>query len=126
MKHIVTYYGYDVHMPPSQDKKWLSRYRELFGKADLFLCEGPHMAKELVELGCPREKIVIQHLGVEMKKSVRASTPSTRRNFPNIAATFTEKKGIPYALEALAKLMRDVPLQITIIGDADSTKFRRN
>jgi colanic acid/amylovoran biosynthesis glycosyltransferase len=34
-----------------------------------------------------------------------------------MAGSFREKKGFPYALEALGKLHHDVPLEITIIGD---------
>ena len=35
-----------------------------------------------------------------------------------IAGSFREKKGIPYALEALGRLQQEIPLEITIIGDA--------
>jgi colanic acid/amylovoran biosynthesis glycosyltransferase len=125
MKHIVTYYGYDVHFLPTKDKKWSNRYLKLFKNADLFLCEGPHMAKELVGLGCPQEKIVVHHLGVEVEK-----IPYKPRLLHQgetlrvlIAATFTEKKGIPYALEALAALSRNIPLEITIIGDASTERL---
>src|SRR3990172_10981252 len=47
IKHVITYYGSDVSMLPAQDKRWLSRYKELFSEGDLFLCEGPHMAQRL-------------------------------------------------------------------------------
>jgi colanic acid/amylovoran biosynthesis glycosyltransferase len=36
-----------------------------------------------------------------------------------MAASFQEKKGIPYGLRALARLKKDVPLEVTIIGDAN-------
>jgi colanic acid/amylovoran biosynthesis glycosyltransferase len=120
MKHIVTYYGYDVNMLPAQDSKWLSRYKELFDEADLFQCQGPHMAEQLVGMGCPESKVAVFHLGV-----ATATIPYEPRHWrPGeplrvlIAATFREKKGIPYALEALAQLRRVVPVQATIIGDA--------
>jgi colanic acid/amylovoran biosynthesis glycosyltransferase len=122
MKHIVTYYGYDVKMLPMQNKRWLSRYMELFDKAHLFLCEGPHMAKELVMLGCPQEKVKVHHLGIEVE-----NIPYKPRRWQDgeplrvlIAASFREKKGIPYALKALAELQHELPLEITIIGDSDS------
>jgi colanic acid/amylovoran biosynthesis glycosyltransferase len=35
-----------------------------------------------------------------------------------IAATFTEKKGIPYALQALGRLQHEVDLEVTIVGGA--------
>ncbi len=66
-KHVVTFYGYDVTRLPAEDKKWKVRYRELFDKVDLILCEGPHMAGKIVELGCNEEKIRVQHLGVDIQ-----------------------------------------------------------
>jgi len=120
MKHIVTFYGEDVNRFPIQDSRWYTRYQTLFAQADQFLCEGPHMAKCLEKLGCPREKIKVHHLGV----TVEEIPYRPREWYPGkefrvlIAASFREKKGIPYALEALAKVQFDVALEITMIGDA--------
>ena len=119
-KHVVTFYGYDVNMLPKSDARWLWRYQRLFSEADLFLCEGPHMRKCLINLGCPEEKVRIHHLGVEVDKIAfrpRAWRPGEALRIL-IAATFREKKGIPYALEALSQIQHDVPVEITIIGDA--------
>lgn len=120
-RHIVSFYGYDVGMLPAADRRWLARYEQLFSRADIFLGEGPHMMKQLVRLGCPPEKIRIHHLGVDIQKIPflpRQWVPGTPLRVL-IAASFREKKGIPYALEALAGLQREVPLEITMIGDAD-------
>jgi colanic acid/amylovoran biosynthesis glycosyltransferase len=124
IRHVVTFYGADVTLLPTQDKRWLSRYRELFDKADLFLCEGPHMATRLIQLDCPKEKVMVHHLGIEID-----TIPYKPRRWKNgeplrvlIAASFREKKGIPYALEALSRLQHIVPVEITIIGDAGSER----
>lgn len=119
-KHIVTFYGLDVNMVPKQYPKWLRRYHFLFKSADQFLCEGPHMIKQLIAMGCPKEKIKLQHLGIEVDK-IAYCPRHWQVGEPLrvlVAASFREKKGIPYALEALAKLQHIVPLEITIIGDA--------
>jgi colanic acid/amylovoran biosynthesis glycosyltransferase len=78
------------------------------------------MGQVVVNLGCPEEKIRVIHLGIPV-----ADIPfEPRRWKPGdtlrvlIAASFREKKGIPYALQALARLQEKVELQITIIGDA--------
>jgi len=123
-KHVVTFYGLDVNMVPVQDPRWKSRYKALFKSADLFLCEGPHMAQCLINMGCPQDKVKVQHLGVEVEK-----IPFKPRRWKLgeplrvlIAASFREKKGIPYAIEALGRLQNEVDLEvdleITIIGDA--------
>ncbi len=120
MKHVVTFYGLDVNKLPTKDKRWLRRYRELFRSADLVLCEGPHMAQSVRKLGCPAEKVKGHHLGVEISR-----LDFRPRQWQDgevlrilIAATFREKKGIPYALEAIGALQHEVPLEITLIGDA--------
>lgn len=119
-KHVVTFYGLDVNMVPMQDQIWYKRYKALFKSADMFLCEGPHMAQCLINMGCPQDKVKVQHLGVEVEKI--PFKPRTWRQGEIlrvlIAATFREKKGIPYALEALGQLQNEVNLEITIIGDA--------
>lgn len=119
-KHVVTFYGLDVNMVPKQDPRWLGRYKSLFKSADLFMCEGPYMAKCIKKLGCPPDKVKIHHLGVEVDK-----IPYQPRQLQSgeilrvlIAAAFREKKGIPYALKALEQIQNEVDLEITIIGDA--------
>jgi colanic acid/amylovoran biosynthesis glycosyltransferase len=121
-RHVVTFYGQDVTLLPQIYPRWRKRYRQLFASVDRVLCEGPHMGERIVELGCPRAKVCVHHLGVEVE-----AIPFEPRMWNGsgqlrvlIAATFREKKGVPYALEALARLRRDVPLQISIVGDASS------
>jgi len=119
-KHVVTFYGADVNMVPTQDTRWKNRYKALFKSADLFLCEGPHMAECIIKLGCPRGKIKVLHLGVEVDKILfkpRKCQPGEPLRVL-MAATFREKKGIPYAMEALGQLQKEVDFEITIIGDA--------
>jgi len=120
VRHVATFYGLDVSWLPTQHRVWRSRYRRLFDEADLILCEGSHMASSIVGLGCPREKIRIQHLGVdvgriEFRPRQWASGEILR---VLIAASFREKKGIPYAIEALGQVHRRSSVALTIIGDA--------
>jgi colanic acid/amylovoran biosynthesis glycosyltransferase len=120
LKHIVTFYGCDVNMLPTLNKVWYKRYKDLFNSAQLFLCEGPFMAQSLVKLGCSEAKIVVNHLGIEAEKIV--FKPRLWRKGEKLkillAGTFREKKGIPYALEAIGLLRKQYPLEVTIIGDA--------
>jgi colanic acid/amylovoran biosynthesis glycosyltransferase len=119
-RHITTFYGADVNQGPAQKPIWRKRYLELFSKCDFFLCEGSHMASCVERLGCPKDKIRVHHLGIEVGSIVfkpRTFTHSEPLKVL-IAASFTEKKGIPYAIEALGKIRKDVPIVLTIIGDA--------
>jgi len=121
LRHFVSFYGQDISRLPKQNPAWVKRYQELFNSPQThFLCEGNHMAQSLVELGCDRNKISVHHLGVE----VETIPFQPRQWLPDeplrvlLAASFREKKGLPYALEALGQLHRQIPLDITIIGDA--------
>ena len=119
-KHVVTFYGLDVKKLPKQQPVYRDRYAELFKSADLFLCEGSHMAQELIGLGCLPSKVQVQHLGVNVEGI--DFRPRMWRSGETlkvlIVASFREKKGISYALEALACLQDHVALEVTIIGDA--------
>jgi colanic acid/amylovoran biosynthesis glycosyltransferase len=119
---VATFYGYDVEMLPAQDARWRERYRELFLQVRLVLCEGPHMAKRIRELGCEASKVRVHHLGISLDE-----LPFRPRSFQPgsplrvlLAAGFRSKKGLPYALQALSRVAEQVPLEITIIGDASS------
>ena len=120
LKHVVTFYGLDVNYLPRQDPRWHKRYQALFAHIDCVLCEGTYMAKCVIALGCPQEKVQVHHLGVKVDEIAfqpRVWSPEEPLRVL-IATSFREKKGIPYALEALGRMQHDVPLEITIIGDA--------
>jgi colanic acid/amylovoran biosynthesis glycosyltransferase len=119
-RHIVTFYGFDMSRLPAVKPVWKDRYKELFATADRVLCEGPFMGEAIVQLGCPRKKIRIHHLGIEVER-IAFSPRMWTAGLPLrvlIAATFTEKKGIPDALEALGRIAAETKIEITIIGDA--------
>jgi colanic acid/amylovoran biosynthesis glycosyltransferase len=120
LAHIVTFYGHDVNRMPNVFPIWQDRYKELFCQIDKVLCEGFHMAKDIIKLGCPKKKIAVQHLGVPVERILfepRKWESNTPLKFL-IAGTFVEKKGIPNALYALGKINKSTPIEITIIGDA--------
>jgi colanic acid/amylovoran biosynthesis glycosyltransferase len=121
-RHVTTFYGVDVNRYPVQEPIWRKRYRELFNRGDLFLCEGTHMAACLEKLGCPREKIRVQHLGVEIERIAYQPRVLTAEEPLRVlmASSFTEKKGIPYGIAALAAITKEMPVELTIIGDASS------
>jgi colanic acid/amylovoran biosynthesis glycosyltransferase len=121
VKHVVSFYGYDASQLPFGSAEWRRRYAEMFDAADLFLCEGPHLGGVLRQLGCPAHKIRVHHLGVNIGRI----SHRPRKWQPGeplrvlLAGSFIEKKGFPYALEALAQLRSRVHLEIDIVGDAN-------
>lgn len=127
LAHCVTFYGMDVNALPQSQPKWRARYKALFDQAGCILCEGPFMADCIKNLGCPAEKVHVHHLGVNVADiSFRPRTWDDGQPLRVlIAATFREKKGIPFALAALGRLQKHVPMAITIIGDATPDALSR-
>ena len=121
---VTTFYGFDASRIPRLYPIWQKKYRDLFRFGSCFLVEGHHMRQQLIDLGCPAEKIKVQHLGIRLDE-----LPFQARRWQNgeplkilIAGRFTEKKGIVYAVEALAHLiLQGISAHLTIIGDAPKT-----
>jgi colanic acid/amylovoran biosynthesis glycosyltransferase len=116
--HVTSFYGMDVNQLPNLYPDLRKKYLHMFERTDLVLCEGPFMANSIVDLGCPSNKIKIHPLGVYLDK-----LPFQIRNSEEylkilISASFRQKKGIPLALEAIAKIKDKYPLRVTIVGDA--------
>lgn len=117
---IASFYGMDVDRVPRSAPRWRARYLDLFEGAARILVLGPSMLSRLQDLGCPADRLVLQHLGVNVERIPFAP----RRRDPDepirilIAAAFREKKGIPDAIRAIARLKDRHDVLITIVGDA--------
>lgn len=116
---VASFYGRDATQVP-RNPYWRLLYRKLFAEGDLFVAEGTFMGRTMEKLGCPREKIRVVHLGIDLSRIPFAA----RRPGPDgriiglIAASFREKKGIPYALEAVARAAKRFDgLRLRVIGD---------
>ena len=120
LHHVVTFYGRDVSYLPQVEPIWCERYRELFASVDAVLCEGEHMGRCVEALGCPGDKIRVQHLGIRVDRiEYRPREWDGEGPFRVlIAASFQEKKGLPDAMAALGRVREKVPLSVTVIGDA--------
>jgi len=120
LAHAVTFYGVDVRYYPESDPRWYGRYQTMFANIDVVLCEGPFMGESIVKLGCPREKIRVHHLGVDLA-TIPFAPLAWAAGQPLrvlLAGSFREKKGLPDAIDALGRIQHDVSLEITVIGDS--------
>ncbi len=122
-KHVITFYGYDISKLPYTRTGIKSKYKRLFQHADMVFCEGPFMAGKAVELGCPSEKVQVQHLGVDLSLfdyRPRRWRPGTPLKIL-LSGSFREKKGIPFAIRAIGELSKQIDLSVTIVGDSDQS-----
>lgn len=114
---VVSFRGYDA-------TKFLRAhphaYDELFRRADLFLPVSEALAQRLVEAGCDRKKIVVHHSGIDMTKFrfVERNISKPQSVALLSIARLTEKKGLEYAIRAVAELVvSGRQLTYTIVGE---------
>jgi colanic acid/amylovoran biosynthesis glycosyltransferase len=114
---ITTFYGFDVSVKEVLRSKQ-SEYTQLFRQGTCFLVEGPHMRDKLISLGCPEEKTFIQRIALDLKQyAFKTRSWDKRRSIRLLfVGRLTEKKGLEYALRALAKIRKKYPIQFRIIG----------
>jgi colanic acid/amylovoran biosynthesis glycosyltransferase len=115
---VCSFYGDDAFSYPLR-AGYAKKYVSLFNTADKILVLGPYMKEALIKLGCPEDKLVIQHLGIdiskiEFKKRELKKGEQIRFLF---ASSFLEKKGIVLAIRALASFKDKVNFTVDIIGD---------
>lgn len=126
LPYFVSFYGFDYESLPYAFPVWKNRYKELFQKADKFICEGPFGASTLVRMGCNPNKIEIVRLGVEINKIPFKQRTKNKGELHLIQlANNTEKKGHIYALKAFIEAEKSCPnMTITFIGrDLESNKY---
>lgn len=97
-------------------------YQELFKKAELFLPVSEKMKSKLIEIGCPEDKIIVHHSGIDPQQFT--FTPRTIASDETIRivtiARLVEKKGIEYGIRAIALVVQKHPkLEYLILGDGD-------
>jgi colanic acid/amylovoran biosynthesis glycosyltransferase len=127
---VVSFYGVDYESFPYRFPIWKSRYRKLFLNCQRFICEGQHGARILESHGCPPEKIRINPLGI-LCRDIQFVRRSKRQDELSLiqVATFTEKKGHIYTVEAFLRALRTCPnMTLTLVGgetDANITATLR-
>lgn len=125
---VVTFYGLDASLIPKRQPVWRDHYHHLFSKVSKVLAEGNHFKKVLEDLGCPSQKVIVQRIGID-EEAIRFQP----RRFQYgetlkimTVGSFREKKGIPYAIKALAEARKEYDnIRLTLYGDANKG-YRRD
>ncbi len=117
---ITTFYGYDLSRKDIIDKH-KTAYTRLFKEGTLFFVEGPCMREKLVSIGCPDEKILIQRIAIDLEQyTYRVRSRDGKRQIRLLfVGRFVEKKGLEYAIKALAKIKKNYSFQFRIIGGGE-------
>jgi colanic acid/amylovoran biosynthesis glycosyltransferase len=96
-------------------------YAELFEQGELFLPISELWKRRLIELGCPEKKIEVQRMGVDLRRFADAEIPTGLGDPVRITtvARFTEKKGLEYAVAAVARVAASHRVRYRIAGSGE-------
>lgn len=117
-KLITAFHGVDISQNLLQFGA--DMYDDLFADCDLLLPSTGFFRDRLIQLGCDDHKTVLHYLGIDTStfKFTPRLPPADGRIRLATVARLTEKKGIEYSLQAIAKAREVYPnLQFDLIGD---------
>ncbi|MEM6295421.1 MAG: glycosyltransferase [Myxococcota bacterium] len=122
---VVTFHGYDVPLL-STSRRFSPKYWRYWALSKLmlrrvtrFLAASNELHDQLIELGAPPRRVHVWRLGVEIPPlhAVPAGRNGTQ---VLIVGRFVEKKGIEYAIEAFARVVKGgADARLNIIGDGE-------
>jgi colanic acid/amylovoran biosynthesis glycosyltransferase len=116
---FVGFYGADVYTCVGRPQ-WEDRYGRLFEQVTRVLALGPEMKNQLEQLGCPKEKVIVHPLGVDVQNLPSKLRVLGRGETLKIlfAGTYREKKGLQYVIEAAAIARRaGLRFKLCVVGD---------
>lgn len=113
---IASFYGYDASAVPRNTPQI---YDQLFSEADAITCLSEDMRADLIELGCPPELIHKVPLCIDTSRFRPSNDTDEQSDEIHIftIGRHVEKKGLEYAINAIATLETDISITYTIAGD---------
>jgi colanic acid/amylovoran biosynthesis glycosyltransferase len=117
-KLVVAFRGSDLCRYVSQ--RGSRAYRKVFRAGDLFLPVCDAFARRMIQLGCPNSRLKVHHTGINLRRfpyrprRARSGQPLRLVSIGRLV----EKKGIEYAINAVAQLSREgVDVTYEVVGD---------
>jgi colanic acid/amylovoran biosynthesis glycosyltransferase len=120
--YVVSFYGRDASELIRRNP---TRYDGLFKRADAVIVLSKDMKSSMEDAGCPTSKIHIQPLCVDTTQfsfSERFREDGEPIQILSVAR-FVEKKGLEYALRAVAKLSKSYEVTYRIAGDGKRREY---
>ncbi len=105
---FVGFRGNDATAYPKKDREYRRHLRKLFEVGDRFFPVCEHLKKEIVQLGCPEDRIRVLYGGVDLGRfAFRPRTLEDGKKIRFLAVgRFVEKKGFDDLIRAFAEVKR--------------------
>ena len=117
-KLVTVFHGYDISS--YLRKHGHAVYNSLFMKGDMFLPISERWKNRLIELGCSEQKIVVHRMGIDTGKFCYLPRKPGKDGKVRLltVARLIEKKGVQYAVQAVANVLnRYSNIEYHIVGD---------
>ncbi|HLE24715.1 MAG TPA: glycosyltransferase, partial [Thermodesulfobacteriota bacterium] len=115
---ITSFHGYDFSKLINE--RGSETYKELFRIGDLFTANTNFTKGKLIELGCPKSKIVMLPVGMDINFFNFRERYLRDRSIVKLltVARMVEKKGLEYAIKAVSRVAKKYSnIEYNIIGD---------
>ncbi len=113
---LTTFHGHDVYVDVPRYSSWLRRF--LFEKGDGFTVNSEYTARNVLELGGKEGEIQTLPVGLDIESfSYQARSRENGASLRVLTVgRLVEKKGIQYAIRALARLSPSLSFEYRIVG----------
>jgi len=122
-KLVVCFRGSDISAHMQGDHEM---YARLFRKADLFLPVCDYFKNKLITLGCNPKKIAVHYSAIDCSQfffEIRKKPEEETIHLISVCR-LVKKKGIDYAVKAIAQLIQKHPqIHFTIVGDGPERSY---
>jgi colanic acid/amylovoran biosynthesis glycosyltransferase len=122
---VVTFHGYDVPLLGSVERFHPKHWRyALLGPSvlddmTLGLCASKELMDLLLELGAPRERLRLHHIGIDTEKFRGEPRPPAEPAQVTMVGRFVPKKGFEYGIRAFAGAAHGRNARLTLVGDGE-------
>lgn len=115
---IVSFHGHHVYTYLNSSLALTAAAHRLFEQAALFTTVSEQMRRDVIARGCPPDKVVVHHVGVDMDQfSWYERRPGRGNTVLLTVGNFAKRKGLPDLLRALALVRDGFPeVQLRIVG----------
>jgi colanic acid/amylovoran biosynthesis glycosyltransferase len=117
-KLLTTFHGYDVSTYPRRYGS--ACYKPLFEQGDFFTANTTYTAERMMQLGCPKHRIVKLPVGVDLGRFTFAEHTLKQGEEVRVLTIgrLLEVKGIEYGIRAIAQVAADYPnIRYDIVGE---------
>lgn len=119
---VVSAYGYDASAFPRRAAGLGRRFlAPIFSRIELFLAMSDRMRRDLIEIGCPEERILVHYHGVETRRFAFPLRDYATRDPLTIliVGRLVPTKGHLELVSALARVRSscDIPFRLVVVGN---------